>query len=148
MQLHLSSKPVSIVCVGLLRCVPVLAALSLAACATVGTAPQDQVRQRANERWKALVAGEFSKAYNYSTAGYRAVVKPDDYRGRIGSAVKWVDADVVNVKCEDKTKCTATVRIEYKPILGGSVDGNFDTHVDEVWLYEEGNWSIFQALKP
>ena len=112
MQLHLSSKPVSIVCVGLLRCVPVLAALSLAACATVGTAPQDQVRQRANERWKALVAGEFSKAYNY------------------------------------KPKCTATVRIEYKPILGGSVDGNFDTHVDEVWLYEEGNWSIFQALKP
>ena len=39
--------------------------LTLAACASLGGGkPEEQVRQRATERWQALVVGEFSRAYS------------------------------------------------------------------------------------
>lgn len=124
-----------------------LASLTLSGCATVGGGtPQEQVSQRADERWKALVAGDFSRAYSYNTPGYRAVVTPESYRGRIGGAIKWVGAETVKVNCPEATTCIATVRLDYQPLLGG-IKGTFDTHIEETWLHEDGRWWIFQPIK-
>jgi hypothetical protein len=123
--------------------------LMLAACASVGgVSPQDQVRQRATERWQALVAREFSRAYNFNTPGFRAVVTPDRYRDRFGGAIVWLDTtQVVEVNCPEADRCLAKVRIDYKPVLSRSSIDKISTHVDETWLLQEGQWWYFQEIK-
>jgi|SRR5450759_1006085 len=129
-------------------CLSLCAALTLAACANLGGGnPEAQVRQRATERWQALVAGEFSRAYSYNTPGFRAVVSADGYRNRIGGAITWLGAEVVGVNCPEADKCTARLRIDFKPLLSRPSAANVSTHVDETWLLENGEWWFFQAIK-
>jgi len=119
----------------------------LAACASVGGGnPQDQVRQRASERWQALVAGEFSRAYAYLTPSYRAVVSADGYRKRFGAAVLWLGAEVVEVDCPEATKCLAHLRIDYKPLLARKNTDKMSTNVEETWLFEGGQWWFYQDI--
>jgi hypothetical protein len=128
------------------RWAPLLASLVLVACAAVpqGT-PEEQVRQRASERWQALVAGDFAKAYTYSTPGFKAVVAADAYKDRFRAS--WHGADVVQVSCAEPAKCTAKVRIDMKYMVKSThTDSRITTHADESWLLEDGQWSIFQAL--
>ena len=131
---------------GLLRWSPWLVSLTLAACASFGGGGETQVSQRASERWKALVAGEFNKAYSYSTPSFREVVTADGFRSRHGSAVVWVGAEVVSVVCPEPAKCTAVIRLDYKPLKGGRTGAPFSTHLDETWLLEAGQWWVFQPL--
>lgn len=122
--------------------------LTLAACASVGAnSPEDRVRQRAGERWKYLIAGDFSRAYAYSSQAFQGIVPQDTFRARFGSAVTWVGSEVVAVSCPEATKCMANIRIDYKPIMGGRQAGAYNTHVEETWLLEDGQWSVFQPIK-
>lgn len=125
-----------------------LASLTLAGCASLdGGNPEGLVSQRANERWRALVVADFTRAYSYNTPGFRAVVTPDAYRSRVGAAVIWTGAEAVRVDCPEPTKCNATVRIDFKPVLGGRSGGSLNTHIDETWLLEDGQWWIFQPIQ-
>lgn len=124
------------------------AAATLVACAGFGaTAPEDVVKQRANERWKTLVAGDFSRSYSYTAPSFRGLISQDVYRSRIGGAVTWVAGEVVSVQCPESVKCVARVRIDYKPLLRGRAGGNFSTYADETWVLEAGQWWEFEPLK-
>lgn len=124
-----------------------LASLTLAACASLGGgSPQEQVRQRATERWQALVGGEYSRAYSFNTPGFRAVVTSDGYRNRIGSSVIWVGAEVIGVSCPEADKCLARVRIDYQPIQNFQGGDKVSTHIDETWLLDDGKWWFFQKI--
>jgi len=124
------------------------AAFALTACASLGgNKPEEQVRLRANGRWQALVAGDFPRAYTYNTAAFRAVVTPEAFRTRFGSAVTWVGAEATEVNCTEPAKCIAKVRIDFKPILGGRPGEKISTYYDETWLLEEGKWWIFLPIK-
>jgi len=129
------------------RWLPLLASLVLVACAAVPTGkPEDIVRQRATERWQALAAGDFAKAYAYSTPGFKAVVAADAFRLRFGNA-SWYGAEVIKVDCPEPTQCTARVRIDMKYLLSNKPGNNkISTHVDEVWLLEDGQWWMFQKI--
>src|SRR5665647_406543 len=131
-------------------CVSLCVAITLAACANLGGGdPEAQVRQRATERWQALVAGQFSRAYSYNTPGFRAVVSPDGYRNRFGSAVTWLGAEVIRVNCPEAKKCEAVLRVDFKPTLSRQKAGNISTHVDETWLFEDGQWlSLIHISEP
>lgn len=123
------------------------AVLALSACASLGgSSPQEQVRQRATERWQALLAGEYSRAYNYNTPSFRAVLTVDGYRNRFGSAVTWLGAEVVRVECPEVSRCTAVVRIDYRPVMSHQADAKISTHVDETWISENGKWWLFQKI--
>jgi len=138
-----SARPLS----GLFRGLSLCTALVLAACASIDSKPpEDLVRQRVTERWQALVAGEFTRAYSYNTPGFRAVVTPDSYRSRFGGAVVWVGSEVVKVSCPEPTQCTALVRIDYKPALSQKEGVKYSTHVDETWLFEDRQWWFFQKI--
>ena len=122
-------------------------ALTLSACASLGGGtPEEQVRQRATERWQALVAGQFSRAYSYNTPGFRAVVTPDGYRNRFGSALTWLGAEVIRVDCPEASKCNALVRVDFRPVLSRKDDVKLSSHVDETWLLEDRQWWYFQKI--
>ncbi len=131
-----------------LKWLALCAAATLVACAGIGaTSPEDVVKQRANERWKTLVAGDFSRSYSYTAPSFRGLISQDVYRSRIGGAVTWVAGEVVSVQCPDAVKCVARVRIDYKPLLRGRAGENFSTYADETWVLEGGQWWVFEPLK-
>ena len=122
-------------------------ALALAACASVApSTPQEQVTQRANARWKLMVAKEIDKAYAYTTPGFRGLVSTESYRGRFGAAT-WLDAEVARVNCPEAAKCNVVVRLEFKPVLGGKSGDRISTHLDETWILEDGQWWLFENIK-
>ena len=89
-----------------------LTTLLLSACATpLGLTPEDQVRQRATQRWQALLAYDYAKAYEFATPSYRALVSPESYRGRQGAALQRTSAKVFRVDCPEPGKCTARVEV-------------------------------------
>ena len=122
-------------------------ALALVACASVApSTPQEQVTQRANARWKHMVARDFDKAYTYTPPGFRALVSADAYRGRFGAAVVWLDAEVVRVNCPEAAKCEAMVRLEFRSTVGRKED-KASTYIDETWVLEDGQWWKFESIK-
>lgn len=123
--------------------------LALAGCASQSvTVPEDVVRQRATARWDALISAQFTKAYEFNAPSFRSVVGYEAFRGRMGGAVKWVGAEVAKVDCSAAEKCQLRIRLDYTPLLGGAPGAKFSTHIDETWLFEAGQWWVFQSIKP
>lgn len=122
--------------------------LAVSACASLEPGkPEDQVRQRATERWQALVKGEFIRAYSYNTPAFKGVVTADGFRNRFGSAVTWLGAEVVSVKCEEAAnRCVASIKLQFKPALSVRKTEPMVNHIDETWLLDQGQWWFFQKI--
>ena len=107
--------------------------------------PEDVVRQRAQARWDALIAGEWPKAYRYMAPSYRALVEEKRYVNQFGGGVGWVSANVVNVFCEPE-RCTVTMRVSYRVALAGRSAPPAETYFEETWVREDSQWWMYQAL--
>jgi len=53
----------------------------------------------------------------------------------------------VKVDCPETTRCLANIRIDFVPLLGGRFGAKINTHIDETWLLEDGQWWVFQSIK-
>ena len=126
-----------------LRFTALLAGLVLTACATVP--PEDQVRQRANDRWAALVAQNFDKAYSFAPPAYRQLKTADVYRSSHQAPVKWLSANVIKVSCESE-KCDVRVALESQPMVPFGAGMTLTAGLDETWVYEDGNWWMVEPL--
>jgi len=122
-----------------------LGAIALAGCAALSPKPEDAVRQRAQARWDALLAGEWGKAYRYMAPSYRALVEEKRYVNQFGGGAGWVSAEVVNVTCEED-RCTVRMQVAFRPVLGARVGNVATTSFDETWIREEGQWWMYQRL--
>jgi hypothetical protein len=119
------------------------AVLLLTGCAVLPVAaPEDVVRERAESRWQALIAGDIEKAYGFLAPSYRAVYDLPRYRTMIGNAAQHQGAKVVGVECKPEV-CTAKIRIEYTV---PKFSGVYSTHYDEQWIVEQGGWWVY--VKP
>ena len=121
--------------------------LGLSACATKPTTPEDQVRERAQARWNALVASDFAKAYTYAPPSFRAVSGPQEYRSRFGPAAAWKSAWVHDVSCEPE-RCTVSVRVTLNvrvPQFATKLP-SIETYTQETWVREDGQWWHFEQI--
>lgn len=128
----------------------ILLALLVSACGTTGSTrtkvpqtPEEAITQRAQERWKLIVAGDFKSAYEYLTPGARAVMSLDAYAGRLGMAqIKWTGSTVDWVKCEDADTCQAQVAVDTLITVPGTGQGQVpgQTRLVESWLRSDGQW--------
>lgn len=123
-----------------------LLGMLLAACASFQTKPEDVVTQRINARWQALIKGEMEAAYGFSAPGYRTAIDLTTFKGRTGIAGRWLGVKVVRVECDQPTRCKAVVRLEYSTLIPGFSNTTMNTHIDETWLLEDGQWWIFQQV--
>lgn len=119
----------------------------LSACAGLGpNTPEQAVSARAQARWNALVAGDQQQAYQFLSPASRALLSYENFRARFGAGAAWKSAQVFKVVCEQADRCTATIKVTYRPALPrGSID-TIETSVDEVWLLESGQWWLPQKL--
>lgn len=120
----------------------------LAACASM--APEDsevwrvsqskKLTERAEARWKALIAGDYERAYQYQSPAYRAVASLQQFKAGFGAAVNWRMASVRNIEYDDPTSVQVFVALEYAAGLRGSGEYQSVRMLPERWLYSDGNW--------
>lgn len=128
----------------------VAATLVVGGCAAVATGPEDQVKALATQRWKYLVEGDFDKAYEMATPGFRQIRTLRDYRIRKSSVpVKWLAAEVLRVECTpvgSPTKCVVRVKIDSTPVVPTGFKGVMSSGINETWLFEDGRWWVYESL--
>lgn len=124
-----------------------LAGAMLTGCASLAPkTPEDAVRERAQARWDALLAGKFDEAYAYLSPGSRAVVSPQRFRSSIGAAAAWKSAKVHSVTCAQADRCKVTMLVSYAPMVRAREIGTIETSIDETWLLDQGQWWLPQGL--
>lgn len=121
--------------------------LVLSGCALLKPPPPEEVvRERAQARWNALLAGKFEDAYQFLSPASRNVVSLQRFRASIGGADTWKGAEVHKVTCSQADRCTVSIKVSYSAILRGRSLGTIDTSVEETWLLDAGQWWLPQGL--
>jgi hypothetical protein len=114
----------------------------LTACATAPENTENSIEERAQDRWDALLAGDYETAYSYFSPGYRSSVSVVDFEIMVRTRrVRWVSAEYMDHSCEESA-CTVKFKIGFKvarPVLGMPEWKGYDT-VDEKWVKTKGQW--------
>lgn len=123
-----------------ISCLKVLLALCIIGLSSCGSPPpEEQVGQRALERWQALIQGDFKKAYGYLSPGYRAVTSFPIYHSHIGGAVRWKEATLKEVSCAD-TVCDVIVTIRYQYTAQPVGEYKGERPLKETWVRVDNKW--------
>ena len=121
-----------------------LLALGLAGCAgiSVDSSPQAKQRlvaERAQARWQVLMKGDVDAAYQFLSAGSKAVTALDLYKAKIRPGM-WREAKVDKVECEAEI-CRVLMQITYDTRRMRGIQ----TPLDESWIIENGSaWYIYR----
>lgn len=129
-------------CATLLCLISVLSACALQTPRT----PENVVRERAQARWDALLAGKWAEAYQYLSPASRGMMTFERYRGSFGALVSWKTAQVHAVSCPQPDRCTASIKVTYVPTLRRGTLSTIETSVEENWLLDAGQWWLPQGL--
>jgi hypothetical protein len=122
------------------------AALWLAGCAALAPqTPEQTVSERCQQRWAAMISGDFKQAWTYTQPGYRAVVKQDDYGKHFGGAGQWEGMRVYSAHCEAE-RCTVRIILTTKVLVVPFTGQKVTSAVDETWVREDGQWWFYQGL--
>ena len=123
-----------------------LGMLALTGCAALAPAtPEQIVEKRAAEYWKARIAGNYQSAYALSTPSYRQVRSAEQFKMQFGAGASVQAADVLKATCEP-VKCVVKIKISVNAALLRLNMATIATHVDEIWLLEDGQWWRHQDL--
>jgi len=122
-----------------------LSVLILSACSGPTTKPDDPgkvIVERAQNRWDALLAGDYESAYEYYSPGYRSTKSLIDFAIDIRTRrVRWTSAEYVDHSCNENA-CTVNFRVGFvvnKPVQGmdkwesGSV-------IEDKWVKTQSQW--------
>jgi hypothetical protein len=122
-------------------------AASLAGCAAVpdNRPPEEVVRQRATERAEAFVKGDLDRSYSLLAPSYRKLRDANAYKRSFGGGVTWEKAQVKSVTCEPQ-RCKVAMAVSVKPLIRATFGDTISMQFEETWLFEEGNWWLYQAL--
>lgn len=124
----------------------VAAGLILAGCAatSMGGKPEDVVRQRATERAQAFVKGDLDRSYGLTAPSHRNLRTADAYKRSFGP-IRWDRAEVKEVECEPQ-RCKVALLVGVKPLIRGRIGDTISVQFQEIWVLEDGNWWLHQAL--
>lgn len=112
--------------------------------------PGEVVKQRAIERWDALVNHHAVKAYEYLSPGYRSTHSLEQYVAFVATAkLQWKSASVDELQCEAEV---CTVKLTVHSVIPGAVihaprDIQHEAPVSEKWVLSEGQWYFLPDVK-
>jgi len=104
--------------------------------------PEEIVRQRVNERWKALIEGRLETAYSFESPEYRGLYPYSDYKDTIHGVGSWRKVDVEYIDCEEE-KCVASIVVYATIKLGMGFEAvESDARAKENWIHHStsGQW--------
>lgn len=122
--------------------------LGLVGCAQMAPslASEEVVKLRAQARWGAVVAGDWGKAYTFSTPAYRDSVDLYGFRRSHDGFVKYKEAEVLSVKCEEAESCKVRIRIRFSTAFSHEGFGESSTDIEDVWVRDAGEWWRYSAI--
>jgi hypothetical protein len=138
---HQSAEVVANLGLGRLSAAAVLvcALVGLSACSLMDTRPPEElVKERAQQRWDALLKGDAKTAYGYLSPGSRAVLTPEGFEANLRKGF-WKGAKVEKVECTTAQSCDAVATIEYD-FQGRRTK----TPLRETWIKDGANWWYVQ----
>ena len=123
-------------------CVTVLFFAVLACACTTTPHAETVIKQRAQARWDAVLAGNYDAAYGFYSPGYRSSHSRTDFEIELRMRrVRWNSAEVLETSCEADV-CTVVTRVAYQ--VAGAVPGVPDwkskKDVKERWVRTDGQW--------
>ena len=101
---------------------------------------EDQVRERALQRWQALIVGDLDKAYGFFSPATKATYPIELYRVRMRPGM-WRDAKVDSVKCADQVcEVNLVLTIDHSRLKG------IVTPLAERWIVQDGvAWYVYNG---
>ena len=119
--------------------------LILSACASVtkdSETSSEALVDRAQDRWAALLANDYEKAFSYYSPGYRSTRTAINFAVAIKARrVQWQSAEYREHNCLENS-CTFQFEVGYKvskPVPG--LDAyEYTSRVEEKWVKTEGQW--------
>jgi hypothetical protein len=99
------------------------------------TTPEAVVIGRAEARWKAMIAKDLDKAYEFLSPGSKAANPPSLFKGKI-RPLDWRQAKGRSASC-DATKCQVLISLT---VADARLGGEVTTVVPETWLLDRGEW--------
>ena len=119
-----------------------LAVLLLSGCAGTPASRDEIVRERAEQRWEAIFAKDYARAYEFYSPGYRTKYTATDLEIAIRlQKVRWTSASYSGQECEEKT-CKVRFTLNYRvaaPVPGVDVYDGFNS-IEEQWILTNGKW--------
>lgn len=116
--------------------------LLMTSCYGVAKQGDSDLEARVNERWSALIEGDFATAYEYLTPAYRKLYSLESYKKKLGVSVKWSKVDVVGVKIIDDS-AEVKVNVKFELNLPSNINeeiGSITSEEVEQWLRVADNW--------
>ncbi len=124
-------------------------ALSITSMASAA-ANMDDLRERVEARWTALIAGDFDRVYEFETPAYRKIYTAQQFRANFGQGLRWKRIKVVQIDLNQPEVAKVAVEVEYGFYVAGR--GMMDDKVvdTETWLRLDGQWwhQLQQAASP
>jgi hypothetical protein len=101
---------------------------------------EDQVKERAVQRWQALIKGDLESAYGYFSRATRDTYPIELYRAKMKPG-GWREAKVDSVKCADSVcEVTVIVTMDHSRLKG------IITPVPERWIVQDGiAWYVYNG---
>jgi hypothetical protein len=115
----------------------------LAGCAAMSMSPEEVIKGRSNEYWKARATQDYEKAFRFLPPSFRAVTTLEAYKKGFQGSALVVSAQAEAVKCETADKCVVTQKLEAKAVLRRASSPPIVTYYDEIWVREDGQWWLF-----
>jgi hypothetical protein len=119
-----------------------LTTLLLAGCAGAPSSPDQVVKERAEQRWEAIFARDYSKAYEFYSPGYRSQYSAVDLEIALRvQKVRWTSAKYIDHACNEDI-CKVRFNLSYRvaaPVPGVNVWNGWDT-IEEQWVRTSGKW--------
>lgn len=133
---------------GLAGALLLLALGLVSGCASGPTWDENQrqlLEQRVRDRWQALEARDFDKAWEFNTPNYRARFPKQLYATKFSYAVKWELTEVEIVNYDGAAAvASVVVRVMSEPTKQTSsasvAIGAIPTTLRERWLFTDGQW--------
>lgn len=99
----------------------------------------ERLKERALNRWNALIEQEWTTAYSYQTPSYRKNYTRKEFINSFGSAVEWRAVEVKSAKLIND-KLAEVILVLNIGIEAGSASMVVPTNITEKWIYQENNW--------
>ena len=111
---------------------------------------KDDLRERVEARWTALIAGDFDRVYEFETPAYRKIYTAQQFRANFGQGLRWKRIKVIQIDLNQPEVAKVAVEVEYGFYVAGR--GMMDDKVvdTETWLRLDGQWwhQLQQAASP
>ncbi|WP_326534100.1 hypothetical protein [Pseudorhodoferax sp.] len=120
---------------------------ALGGCASLAPqTPEQAIQQRSQDYWKARLTNQTAAAYAFTSPSYRKLRSESQYGSQYGQPAAVQSVEVLDVKCASAERCSARIRLNVKPMIPGVKLETMATHIDEVWLREDGKWWVYLPL--